>query len=121
MILTTIQFPTIISFQHRPMQVPSHSLRVGQIILLENDEEIPCDCVILTSSDVHGHAYIQTTNIDGETDYKLRKAPASFKHYTQEQLSKFRVIKKMKKKIPKFRDFFFVGNWKSQPSRTHIF
>ncbi|PRP74084.1 phospholipid-transporting ATPase 2-like isoform 1 [Planoprotostelium fungivorum] len=38
------------------------------------DQEIPCDIVVLSSSEKDGSCYIQTSNLDGETDLKSRQA-----------------------------------------------
>lgn len=50
---------------------------------VEENEEIPCDLVLLYSSDPHGHCYIQTSNIDGEANLKLRKVPVVLKELLQ--------------------------------------
>lgn len=50
------------------------SIRVGDLILLHNNHEIPADMIILTSSDPMGHVYLETSNIDGETNLKLRNS-----------------------------------------------
>ena len=52
----------------------AHSLRVGDIVCLSDGEEIPCDLVLLKSSAPSGEAFIQTTNLDGETTLKSRQA-----------------------------------------------
>lgn len=49
-------------------------IKVGDLILLHNNQEIPADMIILTSSDVSGHVYIETSNIDGETNLKIRNS-----------------------------------------------
>lgn len=49
-------------------------IKVGDFILLHNNQEIPADMIILTSSDVSGHVYIETSNIDGETNLKIRNS-----------------------------------------------
>ena len=66
------------------IEVPSKSLRVGDVLYIEENEEIPCDCVVLYSSNASGICYIQTANIDGETNLKLRCAPS----LTQKKLAK---------------------------------
>jgi phospholipid-translocating ATPase len=52
--------------------IPSNAICVGDIVYLRNDTEIPCDLVLLGSSDDTGTSYIQTANLDGETDLKTR-------------------------------------------------
>ena len=54
--------------------VQSQDIHVGDIIKLSEDDEIPCDCVLLTSSDDSGDCFIQTTNLDGESNLKGRSS-----------------------------------------------
>lgn len=42
----------------------------GDIIKLQSDDEIPSDIVVLTTSDEKGNVYIETKNLDGETNLK---------------------------------------------------
>ena len=35
------------------------------------NDEIPCDIVLLSSSDIRGECYITTANLDGETNLKV--------------------------------------------------
>lgn len=57
-------------------------IRVGEIIKISANETIPCDIVLLSTSDPTGVAYVQTINLDGESNLKTRYAK-------QETLSKF--------------------------------
>ena len=41
------------------VEIASMDLRVGDILYLEEDDEIPCDCVALYSSNPNGICYIQ--------------------------------------------------------------
>ncbi|KAK0531607.1 phospholipid transporting ATPase [Tilletia horrida] len=49
-------------------------LEVGDIVLLHEDDQVPADIVVLNSSDPDGNAYIETKNLDGETNLKVRKS-----------------------------------------------
>ena len=54
--------------------VASSSLTVGDVVFLRKDMEVPADMVIIKTSDDLGGCYIQTTNLDGESDLKPRRA-----------------------------------------------
>ncbi|KIM57827.1 hypothetical protein SCLCIDRAFT_129566 [Scleroderma citrinum Foug A] len=60
--------------------VPSSSLRVGDLVILEKNQRVPADMVLLRTSDPSGTCFIRTDQLDGETDWKLRvAAPATQK------------------------------------------
>ena len=50
------------------------NVQVGDFVRLYNDEEIPADVVVLSTSDADGACYIETKNLDGETNLKVRTA-----------------------------------------------
>ncbi|KAJ7100830.1 hypothetical protein B0H15DRAFT_462680 [Mycena belliarum] len=49
-------------------------LEVGDIVLLRDNEQVPADIVVLATSDPDGNCYLETKNLDGETNLKLRKS-----------------------------------------------
>ncbi|GLT41731.1 hypothetical protein SLA2020_157740 [Shorea laevis] len=49
-------------------------IRAGEVVKIFADETIPCDMVLLRTSDPSGLAYIQTMNLDGESNLKTRYA-----------------------------------------------
>lgn len=59
-----------------------HQVRVGDIVRLQEDQYIPADLILLSSSLPHGTAYIQTANLDGETNLKIRQALPETSHLT---------------------------------------
>jgi phospholipid-translocating ATPase len=50
------------------------NVQVGDYIRLYENEEIPADMVVLSTSDPDGACYIETKNLDGETNLKVRTA-----------------------------------------------
>jgi phospholipid-translocating ATPase len=50
------------------------NVQVGDFVRLYNEEQIPADVVILSTSDPDGACYVETKNLDGETNLKVRQA-----------------------------------------------
>jgi phospholipid-translocating P-type ATPase (flippase) len=48
------------------------SILVGDFLLIKKDEEIPADVVVVGTSDPDGAAFVDTCNLDGETNLKPR-------------------------------------------------
>ena len=46
---------------------------VGDVLLVKKNEQIPADIVLLNSSEKEGVAYVDTCNLDGETNLKLKQ------------------------------------------------
>jgi phospholipid-translocating ATPase len=49
-------------------------LEVGDIVLLRDNDQVPADIVVLSTSDPEGMCYLETKNLDGETNLKPRKS-----------------------------------------------
>lgn len=50
------------------------NLQVGDFVRLYNDDELPADIIVLATSDPDGACYVETKNLDGETNLKVRQA-----------------------------------------------
>ncbi|KAI9787904.1 MAG: hypothetical protein M1816_007390 [Peltula sp. TS41687] len=50
------------------------NVQVGDFVRIYNDDQVPADVVILSTSDPDGACYIETKNLDGETNLKVRQA-----------------------------------------------
>jgi len=49
-------------------------LEVGDLVLLRDNEQVPADILVLSSSDADGLCFVETKNLDGETNLKVRKS-----------------------------------------------
>jgi phospholipid-translocating ATPase len=49
-------------------------LEVGDIVLLRENDQVPADIVVLSTSEPDGLCYLETKNLDGETNLKPRKS-----------------------------------------------
>ena len=54
--------------------VTSANMRVGDIIKVHQNQRMPADLVLLYTTEKSGAVFIRTDQLDGETDWKLRKA-----------------------------------------------
>ena len=50
------------------------NVKVGDIVRIHNNDEIPADIILLSTSDSDGACYIETKNLDGETNLKVRQS-----------------------------------------------
>jgi len=50
------------------------NLMVGDFVRIYSDDEIPADIIILATSAADGACYVETKNLDGETNLKVRSA-----------------------------------------------
>ncbi|KAI5464480.1 hypothetical protein BGZ63DRAFT_421507 [Mariannaea sp. PMI_226] len=50
------------------------SIMVGDFVRIYNDDELPADIIILATSDPDGACNVETKNLDGETNLKVRQA-----------------------------------------------
>lgn len=50
------------------------NVSVGDIVRVESEESFPADIVLLASSEPEGLCYIETANLDGETNLKIKQA-----------------------------------------------
>lgn len=68
-------------------RVRSEDIRVGELVLLEANDPIPADILVLATP-LEGACYIETSQLDGETNLKLRSAPDATANLKKEDLIK---------------------------------
>ena len=54
------------------IDILAENILVGDIVYLTENEKIPCDMVVLSTSQDQGQCYTMTANLDGETSLKTK-------------------------------------------------
>jgi phospholipid-transporting ATPase len=52
-------------------------LKPGDLVMLKRDSKIPADMLVLTTSSPDGTVFVETANLDGETNLRLKRSPVS--------------------------------------------
>ncbi|XP_075056125.1 phospholipid-transporting ATPase IH isoform X2 [Mixophyes fleayi] len=63
----------------------SRKLRVGDIVLVKEDEVFPCDMILLSSSREDGTCFVTTASLDGESSHKTYFSIRDTKAFHHEQ------------------------------------
>ncbi|XP_049404366.1 phospholipid-transporting ATPase 3-like isoform X2 [Solanum stenotomum] len=72
------------------VSVPWKKLQAGDIVRVKQDEFFPADLLFLASTNPDGVCYIETANLDGETNLKIRKAlEKTWDYVTPDKVSGF--------------------------------
>ncbi|EMD33044.1 aminophospholipid-transporting P-type ATPase [Gelatoporia subvermispora B] len=61
-------------------------IQVGDVVRLESNDFIPADLILLSSSEPEGFCYIETSNLDGETNLKIKQASPQTSYLTAPHL-----------------------------------
>ena len=61
-------------------------INVGDLIEINKDEQIPADILILQSSLDTGMCFVDTMNLDGETNLKEKMIPTGLKGFDKDKL-----------------------------------
>ncbi|XP_018795584.1 PREDICTED: probable phospholipid-transporting ATPase IF isoform X2 [Bactrocera latifrons] len=64
----------------------------GDLVVVERDCDVPCDLVLLRSTDPHGKCFITTANLDGESNLKTLMVPRDLPLVDINQLHKLGII-----------------------------
>ena len=58
------------------------NIKKGNIIKVNNNEFFPADCILINSSDKNHNCFVETKNLDGETNLKFKKSIKKFVELT---------------------------------------
>ncbi|KAM8720701.1 hypothetical protein ACLKA7_006699 [Drosophila subpalustris] len=72
--------------------IQSQNVAPGDLIVVERDCDVPCDLVILRSTDPHGKCFITTANLDGESNLKTLTVPRDLPTVPIEEMHKLGMI-----------------------------
>jgi len=61
--------------------VKSKDIKCGDIVQVERDSTFPCDLLFLYSNSDNGTCHVKTSNLDGETNLKIRYVPSDLPVY----------------------------------------
>ncbi|XP_030838216.1 probable phospholipid-transporting ATPase IF isoform X3 [Strongylocentrotus purpuratus] len=74
-------------------KIKSKDVRVGDIVKVQNNDEIPCDMVCISSVREDGDCHVTTANLDGETNLKIfRSLPDTAILQTEESLNSLTAV-----------------------------
>ncbi|XP_012988272.2 phospholipid-transporting ATPase IA isoform X4 [Esox lucius] len=82
---------------------------VGEVVRAANGDHLPADLVILSSSEPQGMCYIETSNLDGETNLKIRQG-LQITSEIKDIDSLMRLSGRMECESPNRHLYEFVGN-----------
>ncbi|KAL3629997.1 Alanine aminotransferase 2 [Castilleja foliolosa] len=72
--------------------IQAQDIRVGSIVWLRENDEVPSDLVLLGTADPQGICYVETAALDGETDLKTRLIPSACMGIDVELLHKIKGV-----------------------------
>ncbi|MQL91341.1 hypothetical protein Taro_023951, partial [Colocasia esculenta] len=71
-------------------RIQAQDIRVGNIVWLRENDEVPCDLVLIGTSESQGACFVETAALDGETDLKTRVIPTACAGLASELLYKIK-------------------------------
>lgn len=68
----------------------AREIKIGCFVKVKNDENFPCDLILLNSSLPKGICYVETKGLDGETNLKMKLARSELLNLAENDAALFR-------------------------------
>ena len=99
------EMPVRVIKDGRVEEIEAQYIEVGDSVVLKENEVVPCDMVVLRSSQKQGQCYLMTANLDGETNLKTRMAVKVTKDLSEEEFERFSGYVECENPNPKLDSF----------------
>lgn len=91
-----------------PVAIPARDISVGHLIVVRANQRVPADLLLLRTSEASGASFLRTDQLDGETDWKLRR-PLGFTQRLPADRDLFAMHLSIYAEAPKKDIYSFVG------------
>ncbi|KAL1022261.1 hypothetical protein UPYG_G00024360 [Umbra pygmaea] len=79
------QCPVNVIQEGKVIKKQSRKLRVGDVVLMKEDETFPCDLILLSTSREEGTCFVTTASLDGESSHKTYYSVQDTRPFTTEE------------------------------------
>lgn len=86
-----------------------HQVKIGDIVKVHNTDAFPADLILFSSSEEQGMCYIETSNLDGETNLKIRQS-LLLTSSAKEPEDLYQLKGNLEYEVPNRSLYEFVGN-----------
>jgi len=101
------RFTTIEAITGKQVSTRCQNIRVGDLVHLKANQQVPADLVVLASALADTVCYIETAQLDGETNLKLRRGPPGTAGFSVNEVA--RMEGSMECDVPQHELYKFKG------------
>jgi phospholipid-translocating ATPase len=71
------------------VDIEAADICVGHLVVVSTNHRVPADLVLLKTTDKSGASFIRTDQLDGETDWKLKRPMSHTQNMPREELARY--------------------------------